>query len=117
MEIRVKRVYEDPGEEDGCRILVDRLWPRGVSREKARIDLWLKDIAPSNELRAWYGHDPEKWPEFRARYSAELDGRPEPVRELLEQVRKGTVTLVYSSREQRLNNAHALKEYLASFTR
>ncbi len=112
MNIRIKRAYEDPDEADGLRILVDRLWPRGISKEKAKIDLWIKDLAPSNELRSWYGHEPEKWPEFRSRYFAELDGNPEQVNELLGHVRKGTVTLVYSSKEQRLNNARALKEYL-----
>ncbi len=112
MNIRIKRAYEEPGDADGLRVLVDRLWPRGIAKEKARIDLWLKDLAPSNELRSWYGHDPDKWSEFRSRYFAELDGNPEPVQELLGHVRAGTVTLVYSSREQRLNNARALKEYL-----
>ncbi|HNR50495.1 MAG: DUF488 family protein [Bacteriovoracaceae bacterium] len=117
MEIKVKRVYEEPADGDGLRVLVDRLWPRGVSRPKAKIDLWLKDIAPSNELRSWYGHDPEKWPEFRTRYFAELDSRPESVEELIGHARSGTVTLLYSSREQRLNNAHALKEYLQARAR
>lgn len=112
MDIRIKRAYEDPDETDGLRILVDRLWPRGISKTKAKIDLWLKDLAPSNELRSWYGHDPEKWPEFRSRYFAELDGNPDQVGELLGHARKETVTLVYSSREQQLNNARALKEYL-----
>jgi uncharacterized protein YeaO (DUF488 family) len=112
MNIRVKRVYEEPDDADGLRVLVDRLWPRGIAKEKAKIDVWLKGLAPSNELRSWYGHDPGKWPEFRLRYFAELDGNPEPVRELIGHVRAGTVTLVYSSREQRLNNARALKEYL-----
>ncbi|HPW68697.1 MAG: DUF488 domain-containing protein [Desulfomonilia bacterium] len=112
MDIRIKRAYEDPDETDGLRILVDRLWPRGISKTKAKIDLWLKDLAPSNELRSWYGHDPEKWPEFRSRYFAELDGSPDQVGELLGHARKETVTLVYSSREQQLNNARALKEYL-----
>ncbi len=112
MDIHIKRVYEEPDDADGLRVLVDRLWPRGIAKEKAKIDVWLKDLAPSNELRTWYGHDPVKWPEFRFRYFAELDGNPGPVRELLEHIRAGTVTLVYSSREQRLNNALALKEYL-----
>jgi uncharacterized protein YeaO (DUF488 family) len=116
MEIKIKRAYESPSDIDGCRILVDRLWPRGLSREKAKIDLWLKELAPSTELRHWYGHDPEKWSEFKTRYFAELGRHPELVNELLEYVHEGAVTFVYSSREQSLNNAVALKEYVESLT-
>jgi uncharacterized protein YeaO (DUF488 family) len=116
MVIRIKRVYELPEKDDGYRILVDRLWPRGISKEKAKIDSWLKELAPSTTLRQWYGHDPAKWPEFKSRYSAELDARPELVEELLNYVRKGTVTFVYSSKELRLNNAVALKEYIELLT-
>lgn len=112
MEIRTKRAYDDPGPEDGVRILVDRLWPRGVSKEKARIDLWPKEIAPSNELRKWYHHDPDKWEEFKERYFAELDEGPEGLDELLEKVRQGPVTFVYSSKETEYNNAQALREYV-----
>jgi uncharacterized protein YeaO (DUF488 family) len=114
MEIKIKRAYESPSDSDGCRILVDRLWPRGISKEKAKVDFWPRELAPSTELRHWYGHDPEKWPEFKSRYFAELDANPELVKELLEYVRKGAVTFVYSSKEQRLNNAVALKEYVES---
>ena len=117
MVMRIKRAYEDPGDNDGCRILVDRLWPRGISKEKAKVDIWLKELAPSTEIRRWYGHDPEKWSEFKSRYFAELDAHPEPVNDLLEYVRKGTVTFVYSSKELRLNNAVALKEYVESLLR
>jgi uncharacterized protein YeaO (DUF488 family) len=114
MTIHIKRVYEMPETNDGKRILVDRLWPRGFSKEKAKIDHWLKEIAPSTELRHWYSHEPEKWAKFKERYFKELDGNPESVKELLGYVRKGTATLLYSSKEERLNNAVALKEYVES---
>jgi uncharacterized protein YeaO (DUF488 family) len=110
MEIKIKRAYESPSDDDGYRILVDRLWPRGISKEKAKVDFWPKELAPSTELRQWYSHDPEKWAEFKARYFAELDGNPELVNELRDYVGKGPVTFVYSSKEQRLNNAIALKQ-------
>ena len=116
MTIRIKRSYEVPDDADGLRILVDRLWPRGISKEQAKIDFWPKGIAPSNELRRWYGHDPEKWTDFKKRYFAELDDQPEQVEELLGYLRKGNVTFVYSSTEQRFNNALALKEYIESRT-
>jgi uncharacterized protein YeaO (DUF488 family) len=114
MTIKIKRAYESPNDTDGYRILVDRLWPRGISKEKAKVDFWPKDLAPSTELRRWYGHDPEKWSEFKSRYFAELDGNPELIKELLKYARKGPVTFVYSSKEQRLNNAVALKDYIDS---
>ena len=114
MKIQIKRAYDNPGENDGYRILVDRLWPRGISKEKAKIDYWAKELAPSNELRQWYGHDPEKWSEFKSRYFAELDGNPQPAKELLDYVNKGPVTFIYSSKEQRFNNAVALKAYVES---
>ncbi len=112
MQIRTKRVYEAAREADGRRILVDRLWPRGLSKAAARIDYWAKAIAPSTKLRQWYGHDPAKWKEFRRRYFAELDANPEGVAELRRELGKGAVTFLYSSREERLNNATALQEYL-----
>jgi len=114
MVIKTKRAYESPDDDDGCRILVDRLWPRGISKEKAKIEFWPKELAPSNELRRWYGHDPEKWEEFKSRYFVELDGCPDLVKELMEFVCKGKATFVYSSKEQKLNNASALIEYLES---
>ena len=114
MGIRIKRVYDDPEEADGYRILVDRLWARGVSKERAQIDYWAKDIAPSTELRHWYRHDPDRWPEFKRRYFAELGANPEAIEALLKQMPGGTVTFLFSSKEQRLNNAHALKEYIDS---
>ena len=113
MGIKIKRVYDRPGPEDGTRILVDRLWPRGLSKEAAKVDHWAKKIAPSNELRKWYGHDPEKWDEFRRRYGAELDGQAEEVALLREKLAKGPATFLYGSTERRINNAEALKLYLA----
>ena len=114
MKIQVKRAYDDPGENDGYRILVDRFWPRGISKEKAKIDYWAKQLAPSNELRRWYGHDPEKWSEFKSRYFAELDANSQSAKELLDYVNKGSVTFIYSSKEQHFNNAVALKSYVES---
>ena len=98
----------------GATFLVDRLWPRGVKKEALKLDGWLKDAAPSNELRHWYGHDPAKWEEFRRRYVAELDSRPAAWAPLLEAARRGNVTLIFSSRELELNNAVALKDYIES---
>jgi uncharacterized protein YeaO (DUF488 family) len=112
MKVQIKRVYDAPKQTDGKRILVDRLWPRGLSKEKAKIDHWSKEVAPSTELRHWYNHDPAKWAEFKARYFEELRANPKPVEELLSYVRKGTVTFLYSSKEERINNAVALKEYI-----
>jgi uncharacterized protein YeaO (DUF488 family) len=112
--IQVKRAYESISEDDGCRILVDRLWPRGISKEKGKIDCWLKELAPSTEIRRWYGHDPEKWLEFKSRYFAELDANPELLKELLGYMRKRAVTFIYSSKEQNRNNAVALREYVES---
>jgi uncharacterized protein YeaO (DUF488 family) len=114
MEIRIKRAYESPDEDDGCRILVDRLWPRGISKERAKVDYWAKELSPSNELRRWYNHDPNKWPEFKTRYFAELNAKPEQLKELAAYLQKETVTFVYSSKEEQLNNAVALKEFVAS---
>lgn len=114
MEIRIKRAYEVPEQSDGRRILVDRLWPRGISKEKAKIDLWAKELSPSDELRRWYGHESEKWPAFKTKYFAELDANPEKMEELIDYVQSGTVTFVYSSKEEFLNNAIALKEYIES---
>ena len=116
VKLLTRRVYEELSPADGRRILVDRLWPRGVSKSDAKIDFWAKSVSPSNELRRWYGHDPQKWEEFRKRYHEELDANPGGVSELRAQLGSGTVTLVYSSRETRLNNAAALKEYVESRT-
>jgi uncharacterized protein YeaO (DUF488 family) len=108
----VKRVYEPPDAADGTRILVDRLWPRGLAKARARIDYWARTVAPSTKLRQWYGHVPAKWEEFRRRYFVELDANPAGLAELRQHLGQGTVTLLYSSVEERLNNAHALREYL-----
>jgi uncharacterized protein YeaO (DUF488 family) len=112
--IRIKRAYEKPVKEDGYRILVDRLWPRGIKKETAKIECWPKELAPSNALRQWYGHDPDKWAEFKSRYFVELAAQEKGVKELIEYVRKGPVTFVYSSKEANINNAAALKEYVDS---
>jgi uncharacterized protein YeaO (DUF488 family) len=111
--IKTKRVYDAPSRDDGYRILVDRLWPRGTSKEKAGVDLWLKEIAPSNELRKWYEHDPLKWEEFKRRYFKEIEGHQDLLDQIRQRAKKGRVTLVYGSREEKLNNAAALREYLA----
>lgn len=105
MNIRIKRVYEPPDKEDGFRILVDRLWPRGLTKEKASVDLWLKEIAPSTELRKWFGHDPKKWEEFKKRYLHELKENNEPVSLLKEQMKKGVVTLIYGAKDEVHNEA------------
>jgi uncharacterized protein YeaO (DUF488 family) len=105
-------VYDEPEEKDGRRILVDRLWPRGLSREKAAVDAWLKELAPSTELRKWFGHDPEKWDEFRRRYFAELDANGAAVAALRQEIGKGKATLLYGTKETEHNNAVALEEYL-----
>ena len=112
--IKIKRAYEAPERSDGARVLVDRLWPRGVSKTAARIDLWLKDIAPSDALRKWFGHEPSKWNEFRKRYFRELGKRPEAMAQLKEHSLKGVTTLVYGAKDEQHNNAVALKEYLES---
>jgi uncharacterized protein YeaO (DUF488 family) len=110
--VQIKRVYDAPTPADGRRILVDRLWPRGLTKEKAKIEYWAKDVSPSNELRKWYGHEPGKWEEFKKRYFTELGENKAAVDELLEQMGKGPVTFVYSSTERAINNAEALKIYL-----
>ena len=113
MQLRCKRVTEARSQEDGARVLVDRLWPRGQSKDTLHLDAWLKDIAPSNELRKWFNHEPEKWPEFRERYAKELDANPEAVKGLQDVLReRGTVTLLFGSHEARYNNAVALSEYM-----
>jgi uncharacterized protein YeaO (DUF488 family) len=113
MNIQIKRVYEKPRADDGKRILIDRLWPRGLTKEKAKIDIWLKNIAPSTHLRQWFGHDPTKWNEFKKRYYEELKENKETVTELMEQVKKGKTMLVYGAKDQEHNDAVVLKEYLS----
>ncbi|HEX5552268.1 MAG TPA: DUF488 domain-containing protein [Chitinophagaceae bacterium] len=113
MKLMIKRAYDTPAKEDGCRILVDRLWPRGLTKEKAALDLWLKDIAPSTELRKWFGHEPAKWGEFKKRYLQELKANKEAVATLKTQLKKGPVTLLYAARDQEHNEAEVLKESIA----
>ena len=111
MPIKLKRVYETPSRDDGVRILVDRLWPRGLSKDLAKIDLWLRDVAPSNELRRWFNHEPEKWDEFRRRYFAELTDNP-AAQSVLEEASRSKVTLLFAAKDEERNNAVALREYL-----
>ena len=111
MSVSIKRVYETPISADGKRVLVDRLWPRGITKEKAKIDLWLKDVAPSTELRRWYGHDPEKWPQFRKQYRSELEDNP-ALTELRKLSRKGKVTLIYAAKDEDHNHALVLLDIL-----
>jgi len=110
--ISIKRVYAPQGSEDGNRFLVDRLWPRGIKKDKLRSKGWFKEVAPSDSLRNWYKHDPDKWQEFKRRYFAELDEKPEVWRPILDAARKGDITLLYSAKDESLNNAVALKIYL-----
>ena len=112
MNIRTKRVYEAPAKGDGARILVDRLWPRGFSKEKAQVDLWLKDIAPSTALRKWFAHDVAKWDEFRRRYARELDANADAVETLRAHAGRGAVTLVYGAKDEEHNQAAVLEAYL-----
>ncbi|MCE7962782.1 MAG: DUF488 family protein [Acidobacteria bacterium ACB1] len=112
MALSMKRAYEAPAAADGKRILIDRLWPRGLSKEKARIDLWMKEIAPSTELRKWFGHDPEKWKEFQKRYKKELAANAELVNSIRKMAKAETVTLVYSAKDEAHNDAVVLLKYL-----
>ena len=112
MRLSIKRIYDPPAKEDGFRILVDRLWPRGIKKERAAVAEWLKDIAPSNALRKWFSHDPDKWPEFRRRYFEELENKDEMIDLILDKERHGAVTLLYGAKEEKVNNAVALKEYI-----
>ena len=109
--IKIKRIYDAPAADDGFRILVDRLWPRGLSKNKAKVDLWLKDISPSHQLRKWYAHDPEKWAEFKKRYLKEIEDKKEWFDLIIKKANEGTVTFLFSSKEEKLNNAVALKEF------
>jgi uncharacterized protein YeaO (DUF488 family) len=110
--IQIKRVYEPPAPEDGARFLVERLWPRGIKKEALHPDGWLKEVAPSAELRRWFGHDPARWEEFQRRYAAELESKPEALQPIREAARRGNVTLLYSARDTEHNNARALKAYV-----
>jgi len=111
--IRIKRIYEAPSGDDGFRVLVDRLWPRGMSKEKARVDLWLKEIAPSNDLRSWFCHESMKWDAFREKYEGELEAKPELVWKVRQAEKEhGTVTLLYSAKDEEHNQAVALMMFL-----
>lgn len=114
-KIRVKRAHEEPSPSDGFRILVDRLWPRGLTKDRVQLNMWIKDIAPSHELRRWFGHDPQKWREFKKKHFIELDANPITVETLLPCLqRESVVTFVYGSKEEKLNNAVALQTYFGS---
>ncbi len=110
--MRVKRIYDVVSADDGYRVLVDGIWPRGVRKEDLRLDLWLKQVAPSHELRRWFGHDPRRWDDFRERYRTELDERSEAIDLLLQYYRQGPLTLLYSARDTEHNQAVVLREYL-----
>jgi uncharacterized protein YeaO (DUF488 family) len=116
MDLRVKRVYAEHDENDGLRVLVDGVWPRGMRKDESGVDLWIREVAPSKELRQWFGHDPDRWEEFRRRYFRELDGKEESVSRLLQAVRGRRATLLFAARDTRHNNAVALKEYLEART-
>ncbi|MFB3764572.1 MAG: DUF488 domain-containing protein [Methanotrichaceae archaeon] len=109
--IKTERIYNAPTGR-GFRILVDRLWPRGLRKDEVKVDLWLKEIAPSNELRKWFGHDPAKWTEFRDKFFKELDQKIEPIDQITAKVKEGDVILLYGAKDERHNNAVALKEYI-----
>jgi uncharacterized protein YeaO (DUF488 family) len=112
VRIKLKRVYEPAADDDGARLLVDRIWPRGLSKDRAALTAWLKDVAPSTELRHWFDHDPDRWEEFRRRYMAELRKNDDAVKAVLDFVAKGPVTLLYGAHEDRYNNAVALRDFL-----
>jgi|SRR5690349_3615590 uncharacterized protein YeaO (DUF488 family) len=114
MNIQLKRIYEAGSKDDGYRILVDRLWPRGFTKEKAALDLWLKEIAPSNELRKWFGHDPDKWKEFQKKYRQELKQNKEAVEILKNYIQKGNVTLLYAAKDEEHNEAQVIKDFISS---
>jgi uncharacterized protein YeaO (DUF488 family) len=112
LTVTVKRAYEAPAKSDGCRVLVDHIWPRGVSKAALRLDGWVKEVAPSGALRKWFDHDPAKWPVFKSRYFRELDGKSEAIDRILTEGREGTLTLVFAAKDVEHSNATALKEYL-----
>jgi uncharacterized protein YeaO (DUF488 family) len=112
VDIKIKRAYEQPDPDDGERILVDRLWPRGLSKQRAQIDLWMKEIAPSTELRVWFAHDPDKWRGFRSRYQTELRNNHDALKILVDKAESGTITLLYAARDTKHNEAIVLKQFL-----
>ena len=110
--IKLKRAYEKPARDDGERVLVERLWPRGLTKLEVKIDLWMKDVAPSTELRRWFGHDPDKWEEFRRRYQKELKDKDDLIKLLKRKAKAGTITLIYAARDEEHNGALVLKGVL-----
>ena len=110
--IKIKRVYDQPDKKDGNRILVDRLWPRGLAKEKAGVDLWLQEIAPSTELRKWFDHDPKRWKSFRRRYEMEIRHKEDLIKVLQQKAHEGTITLIYGARDEKHNEALVLKQFL-----
>lgn len=112
LEVKVKRIYEPVEKSDGFRVLIDRLWPRGIKKEETNIDLWVKEIAPSNTLRRWFNHDPKKWLEFQKRYEQELKTKPELLELILEKAGKQIITLLYSAKDETHNNAQVLRNIL-----
>ena len=118
VSIKIERIYDNPrGKDNSFRILVDRLWPRGLSKDKVKFDLWQKDIAPSNSLRKWFGHDEKKWDEFKRRYSKELDKNSDLADTIIDKAKDGSITLLYGAKDEKFNNAVALKEYLEEKTK
>jgi len=115
--IEIKRIYDEPERSDGFRVLMDRLWPRGLRKDQVKVDVWMKEIAPSNELRKWFGHEPEKWAEFKRRYFKELDSKKDLVDSIRDKSKKGKIVLLYGAKEERFNNAVALKEYIETRTK
>lgn len=115
--IRLKRVYDPPSPEDGKRVLVDRIWPRGIKKEEAALHEWLKELAPTTDLRKWFGHDPQKWPEFHERYRNELRGEGETLARLADEGKQGTVTLLFAAKDEEHNNAVVLREILEEYER
>jgi uncharacterized protein YeaO (DUF488 family) len=112
MSIGLKRAYDPPDRSDGYRVLIDRIWPRGVTKDRLEVDAWLKEVAPSTDLRKWFGHDPKKWDEFKTRYARELEPHAAALGQLVEKARAGRVTLVFGARDAEHSNAAALKEHL-----
>jgi len=112
VKIALKRIYDVPEKRDGCRVLVDRLWPRGLNKKSAKVDYWIKDVAPSAPLRKWFAHDPAKWAEFKKRYFRELKGNADGVKQIRSLMKQGKVTLLFGARDEKHNNAVALKQYL-----
>jgi uncharacterized protein YeaO (DUF488 family) len=114
--IRLKKIHDKPSEKDGIRILVDRLWPRGLSKEKAQLDIWLKEVAPSDDLRKWFSHDPDKWNGFKERYFKELDQKEAYVNQIIQMSEKNNVTLLYATKDENFSNAVVLNEYIEFMT-